>query len=276
MIKIPKLIISLLKKIKLYVFLKHIYYKNLKFLKLIKNNTENNLFSIFLNMEDDIQFIDIGVFKGSKIDCIVNINPYARVIGIEAFKDYYDNLKKKYQSNKNIKLLNYAISNKNNITSFYYNDKKIDKEAFSLKKNYKLNKIQKTKCKTLNKILNNKTASIVKIDTEGSEYDILKSSKKIIIKNKPAIFVETTEKTFKNIVKFFKKYNYNAFVYEKHIFKKKLSNNWKKGNVISDNEFDNKLYEVSKFKDIKKGFMFNIVAIPIEKNKYLKKFKIIY
>ena len=276
MIKIPKILISFLKKIKLYVFLKHIYYKNLKFLKLIKNNTENNLFSIFLNMKDDFQFIDVGVFKGSKIDCIVNINPYARVIGIEAFKDYYDNLKKKYQSNKNIKLLNYAISNKNNTLNFYFNHKKVDKEAFSLKKNHKLNKIQKTKCKTLNNILNNKSASIIKIDTEGSEYDILKSSKKILLNNKPAIFVETTDKTFNSVVKFLKKYNYCAYVYEKHIFKKKLSNNWKKDNVISDDEFDNKLYEVSKFKDIKKGFMFNIVAIPIEKNRYLKKFKIIY
>ena len=35
------------------------------------------------------------------------------------------------------------------------------------------------------------------------------------------------------------------------------------------------LNEVSKFKNIKKGFMFNIVAIPMEKNRYLKKFKII-
>ena len=275
MIKIPKILIIFLKKIKLYVFLKHIYYKNLKFLKLIKNNTENNLFSIFLNMNDDFQFIDIGVFKGSKIDCLLNINPYARIIGIEAFTDYYDNLKKKYKGNKNIKLLNYAISNRNNISSFYFNNKKIDKEAFSLKKNYKLNKIQKIKCRTLDKILNNKSASIIKIDTEGSEYDILKSSKKIILYNKPALFVETTEKTFKNVVKFLKKYNYCSYIYEKNIFKKKLSNNWKKGNVISDDEFDNKLYEASKFKNIKNSFMFNIIAIPKEKKKLLNKFKII-
>ena len=275
MIKIPKILIIFLKKIKLYVFLKHIYYKNLKFLKLIKNNTENNLFSIFLNMNDDFQFIDIGVFKGSKIDCLLNINPYARIIGIEAFTDYYDNLKKKYKENKNIKLLNYAISNRNNISSFYFNNKKIDKEAFSLKKNYKLNKIQKIKCRTLDKILNNKSASIIKIDTEGSEYDILKSSKKIILYNKPALFVETTEKTFKNVVKLLKKYNYYIYIYEKYIFKKKLSNNWKKGNVISDDEFDNKLYEASKFKNIKNSFMFNIIAIPKEKKKLLNKFKII-
>ncbi len=275
MIKIPKILIIFLKKIKLYVFLKHIYYKNLKFLKLIKNNTENNLFSIFLNMNDDFQFIDIGVFKGSKIDCLLNINPYARIIGIEAFTDYYDNLKKKYKGNKNIKLLNYAISNRNNISSFYFNNKKIDKEAFSLKKNYKLNKIQKIKCRTLDKILNNKSASIIKIDTEGSEYDILKSSKKIILYNKPALFVETTEKTFKNVVKLLKKYNYYIYIYEKYIFKKKLSNNWKKGNVISDDEFDNKLYEASKFKNIKNSFMFNIIAIPKEKKKLLNKFKII-
>lgn len=261
--------------IRLYVFFKHIYYKNLKFLKLIKNNTENNLFSIFLDMKDDFQFIDIGVFKGSKIDCIININPYARIIGIEAFKNYYDSLKIKYKNNKKIKLFNYAISNKNITSNFYFNKNKIDEEAFSLKKNNKLSKIQKTKCRKLNKILNNKTASIIKIDTEGSEYDILKSSKKILLNNKPAIFMETTDKTFNHVVKLFEKYNYHAYVYEKNIFKKKLYNNWKKGNVISNNEFDNKLYEVSKFKDIRNSFMFNIIAIPKEKKNLLNKFKII-
>ena len=275
MIKIPKILISFLKKIKLYVFLKHIYYQNLKFLKLIKNNTENNLFSIFLNMKDDFQFIDVGVFKGSKIDCIININPYSRIIGIEPFKKYYDNLKLKYKSNKNIKLLNYAASNKNNISSFYFNSRTIDKEAFSLKKNYRLNKVQKTKCRTLNKILSKKSVSIIKIDTEGSELDILENSTKILLNNKPTIFVETTDKTFKNIVKLFEKYDYYTYVYEKNIFKKKLSNNWIKGNVITNSEFDNKLFETSKFYNIKKCFMFNIIAIPKEKKKLLNKFNII-
>jgi FkbM family methyltransferase len=227
-------------------------------------------------MKDDFQFIDIGVFKGSKIDCITNINPYARIIGVEAFKDYYDNLKIKYKKNQNIKLFNYAISDQNNISRFYFNNQKIDKEAFSLKKNNKFNKIQKTKCRTLIKILKNKSASIIKIDTEGSEYDILKSSKKILSNNKPALFIETTDKTFKDIINFLQKYNYFAYVYEKNIFKKKLKNNWKKGNVISNNEFDNKLYETSQFYNIKKSFMFNIIAIPEEKKKYLKNFKIIY
>ena len=37
-------------------------------------------------MKDDFQFIDIGVFKGSKIDCIININPYARIIELRLLK----------------------------------------------------------------------------------------------------------------------------------------------------------------------------------------------
>ena len=44
---------------------------------------------------------------------------------------------------------------------------------------------------------------------------------------------------------------------------------------MSDDEFDNKLYEASKFKSIKNSFMFNIIAIPKEKKKLLNKFKII-
>ena len=226
-------------------------------------------------MKDDFQFIDIGVFKGSKIDCIININPYARIIGVEPFKNYYDNLKIKYKNNKNIKLLNYAVSNKNTISNFYYNNKIVDKEAFSLKKDNKFNKIQKIKCKTLIKILKNKSASIIKIDTEGSEYDILKISKNILLHNKPAIFIEITDKTFKNIINFFKKNNYHSYIYEKNIFKKKLKNNWKKGNVITNNEFNNELYECDKFKNVKKSFMFNIIAIPKENKKNLKNFKII-
>lgn len=226
-------------------------------------------------MKCDIQFLDIGVFKGSKIDCILNINPYSKIIGIEPFKKYFLDLKKKYKNNKNINILNYAISDKEGLKNFYYNSKEIDKESFSLKKNIKLNKIKKIYTKKIVDILKNKTASIIKIDTEGSEYDILKNSKNILSKKKIVFFIETTHLTFKKIKKLLKIYNYKVYVYEFHLFKKKLKNNWKDGNVIKNDEFTPIIYTAKAFDNCKNEFMFNIVAVPEKKKTFLKKFIIL-
>jgi FkbM family methyltransferase len=274
LIKIPKFIISFLKLLNLYVLVKHIYYKYFKFIHLIKNNNENNLFEIFLNRKSDIQFLDIGTYKGNKIDQILNINPYSKIIGIEPFSKYYLSLKKKYSHNQNIKILNYAISDTNSVRKFYYNNIKIDKEAFSLKKSNKFKKIQIVNTKKLSDIVLQKSISIIKIDTEGSEYDILKKSKKIFLKKQTAFFVETTHLTFGNLKKLFKNNEYEIYIYEYNIFKNKLKNNWSKKNVIQNDEFDNTLYEAKTFNTVSNEFMCNIIAIPLNKKNLLKNFLI--
>jgi len=275
-IKVPKFIIFLLKLIGIYNYSKFIYYKYLRFFKLIKDNLENNLFSIFLNSSDEIQFIDVGCYKGSKIDCIMNINSYSRVIGIEPFVNYYEKLKKKYINKNNVKILNYAISDKNEYKNFYYNNNITDKEAFSLIKQNKLNKIQKIKCVKLTEILKKKKISIIKIDTEGSEFTILNASKEILKNQRPVFFVETTNLTYKRVCNLFKINNYKVFVYEINIFKKKLKNNWIMNNVVKNDEYNNELFCYKKFLKLKKNFMFNIIAIPFEKQNKLQNIKIQY
>lgn len=276
MIKVPKFIIFLLKLIGIYNYSKFIYYKYLRFFKLVKDNLENNLFSIFLNSYDEIQFIDVGCYKGSKIDCIMNINSYSKVIGIEPFVNYYEKLKKKYINKNNVKILNYAISDKNEYKNFYYNNNITDKEAFSLIKQKKLNKIQKIKCVKLTEILKKKKISIIKIDTEGSEFKILNASKEILKNQRPVFFVETTNLTYKHVCNLFKINNYKVFVYEINIFKKKLKNNWIFNNVIKNDEYNNELFCYKKFLKLKKDFMFNIIAIPFEKQNKLQNIKIQY
>ena len=276
MIKIPKFVILILKFIKIYTYLKFIYYKYLRFFNLVKDNLENNLFSIFINSSDDIQFIDVGSYAGNKIDNIININPYSKIIGVEPFIKYFKKLKKKYVNKKNIKILNYAISDKNEYKNFYYNYDIIDKEAFSLIKQKRLNKIQKIKCVKLSKIIKKKNVSIIKIDTEGNELKIINSSKEILKYQRPTFFIETTNLTFKYLCDLFEKYNYKIFVYEMNIFKKKLKNNWIEKNVLKNDEYKNELFYYKKFSTLKKNFMFNIVCIPLEKKNKLKNIKIKY
>ena len=60
---------------------------------------------------------------------------------------------------------------------------------------------------------------MIKIDTEGSELDVIKSSLKTIKKYKPLIIVEYNHINFLNIKKILIKFNYKCYIYEKNNFK---------------------------------------------------------
>ena len=75
--------------------------------------------------------------------------------------------------------------------------------------------------------------NLIKIDTEGSEYNVLLTSKRTIKKNKPIIIVEYNHGNFEKVLKLMKFYGYSAFSYNKKfvilnskqikIFKKKTN-----------------------------------------------------
>ena len=84
-------------------------------------------------------------------------------------------------------------------------------------------KKQKIKTKTLDNILisNNLPVSIIKIDVQGNELDVLKGSLQTIKKDKPALIIEVEDKLFSNpeknraeIAKIFEDFNYKCFLLE--------------------------------------------------------------
>ena len=85
----------------------------------------------------------------------------------------------------------------------------------------------------MNKFLNKKI-SIIKIDVEGNEPDVIKSGINLIKKQKPIIYLENNKRTknntnFAKIDPILRKYNYKCFFYnyETNIFSKKYDNKTK-------------------------------------------------
>jgi len=274
MIKFPRLLIYILKTIRVYETLKNIYIKHLKFLGILKDDIETNLFFIFLNIKKKNIFVDIGANKGYKIDQAILVNRHTKILAFEPFYKYYIFLKKKYNKNLQVSLFNKAVDKNISTKYFYYNNKKIDAEAFSLIKNEKFNKKKKVFTTTLDKELENTNIDIIKIDVEGSEYNVLQGSIKIITKNKPVLFIEATHKTLFDVNLFLLKNNYLLFIYEYNIFKKKLNNNWVEGNVITNDKYKKKLFTLSSFINTKKFFMVNLVCVHRSRLEDLKKITI--
>ena len=103
------------------------------------------------------------------------------------------------------------------LSSTDYNNLKFRLNFFfnKINKNFKLIK-EKIKIQKLDRL--NLKPDLIKIDTEGSELDVIKSSLKTIKKYKPLIIVEYNHINFLNIKKILIKLGYKAYIYENNNF----------------------------------------------------------
>ena len=143
-----------------------------------------------------INVIDIGAHKGETIDLILNNFNVEKIFSFEPNKKLYENLRNKYFKKRDfIQILNLGIGQNNEIkelnimtdtSSSTFNE--IDKKSvyfqrkekifnfFSNNKNF-FDQKQKIKIDSLSNIIeekNIKNINILKIDTEGYEYNVLK------------------------------------------------------------------------------------------------------
>ena len=134
MIYLPNIIISLIKKLRLYNFLKKIYKKILERfisfeIKTIENYIINNL------VEKNFgAIIDVGAHKGDKTSLFLKFFPKNNYYLFEPFDKYYQIIKSKFNNNNNIKIYKKGVSNYEGSGNFYTSNKKIYAESFSLKK----------------------------------------------------------------------------------------------------------------------------------------------
>ena len=121
------------------------------------------------------------------------------------------------------------------------------------------------------KELKNKKILLIKIDVEQLELDVMIGGKKLLIKNRPFLLFETTNKNINKTKIFLQKINYLLYAYEYYIFKdnnfvfKNPIKSWQDNNLIKSNIYEKKLYEINAFKN-KKSYMLNLFALPKEKN----------
>jgi FkbM family methyltransferase len=160
-------------KLKLFKFIQKIFI--IFNFKLYYSKDRNFLKNIII---DDI--IDVGVAEGTNF--LLKKFPNANYYFIEANKKYYNHIEEKLLPLYKSKLFKVAAGNFEGEKKFYLSG---PISSFYKRKKINFNNSIKIKVKTLDKILLNEkisTRSILKIDCEGGELDVLKGASKILKK----------------------------------------------------------------------------------------------
>ena len=162
-------------------------------------------------------FIDIGAFKGKYTDLILDIQKKCKITMFEPQNKYYSLLKEKFKNNPNIEIIKIGLSdkeafldlkiNKHEITSTFsqLNDsnKYLNYKAILFGSNLKnmTTNMENVQVFTLGQIFEKKqlqNVDLVKIDTEGHEYEVLYGAQNYI-KNINYILIEFhMDKIYKN------------------------------------------------------------------------------
>ncbi len=135
--------------------------------------------------------IDVGCHKGEIMDVILKYAPSGTHFGFEPIPYLNKNLHSKYGSK--VKIYNYALADFEGTSTFNLVD---SNPAYSGLKKRKYDKVeQDSKIEVSVKKLDDVIAhdikiDLIKIDTEGAEYQVLQGARKLIEKNKPAIIFE--------------------------------------------------------------------------------------
>ena len=174
--------------------------------------------------------IDVGAHNGESIYNFLKQNQLSKIISIEPNRKNYEIIKSRYKLDKRIRILNYLIANKKK--SFIFTPILLNKELSQMSStslgllkqrikfffNIKLSKFsfRKTIVKTIKIDQLKLNPNIIKIDTEGSELEVLKSAKKTIKIYKPIIIVEYNHNNFIKIDKLMKNFDYNSYQYSKN------------------------------------------------------------
>ena len=163
-----------------------------------------------------INMIDIGCHKGKYFDLFSKFYRIKKAVLIEPQIKYFNYLKKNTEK-KNIKVFNYAVSDKNGYKNFYINHHdltsslntinqknsflKIKSKIFGLKTEDMIRTKLKVKVQKLDFLIEKlkiRKFDLIKIDTEGHELEVLQGGRKFIKKFKIILIEFRNDDVFKN------------------------------------------------------------------------------
>ena len=180
--------------------------------------------------KNKILFIDCGCNYGFYSFYTASLSKKNLIISIEASKETAKEFRKNLKLNnfENVRLENSAISNADN-DYILFNESENDWESSQIHNkfhSYSVSKVQTIKIDTLIKSINfNDFLTIIKLDVEGNEMNVLKGATNFIEKTSPFIIIEISKYIFenKNNIEYLKNFllNYEYSMY--NISKKKES-----------------------------------------------------
>lgn len=136
-----------------------------------------------LSKNKNLVVLDVGANKGNFSSIFNKNSKNSEIHVIEPSLINFEFLKKKFMNNINIRIANFAISNKNKNFKLFYDVKgsplaSLNKRLF-LGTKRKMTSYEIVKCTTLRKYIKEnikkKIIDVIKLDTEGNELNCLKS-----------------------------------------------------------------------------------------------------
>ena len=175
---------------------------------LIKNSFSESKFLKSI-ITDEAVVVDVGSNVGSFIKLILNTNKKTNVYSIEPNNKLIKFQKNKFKNRKNIKFYNFAIDIKNGNRTLYVRNPSSHSSFFKTHQEEKFNNIVETvevQTNTLEKFFvdqNITKITLLKIDIEGQDYEVLRSTKDLLLNNKiDYIKIEANQDYFKKIMEF--------------------------------------------------------------------------
>ncbi len=191
-----------------------------------------------------INIIDVGASDGISSKFFLNNLNVNKIFCFEPQKTFYPDLFDLKKKNSNIRIFKHGLGLKKNdqilfvpYTSFFGKIFYLSTYTFPKKKDLlkqiKLDfliqpKVEKIKIKLKKFKPTKDKIDLIKIDTNGSEYDVILSLINLIKKYKPVLIIENND--VKNIYNFLSKYGYQKFFVSKGLLKRHINQN--SGNVI--------------------------------------------
>ena len=218
-------------------------YKKFNFIFFFVEKNQFNFLKKINNNYKNFFILNIGSNHNQNCRIMLKINPNFKIVNFDPNMPKLKN--NEFKNFKNVKNSNFGAFNKNikkKLYIPYYKNFSLDSLSSLSKKNirsylneHKLDvkkihfKVKLCKFVKLDKF--NYQTFFLKVDTEGSEIDVLKGLNKTIKKHNPIILLENNGyKNDKNvpqlkvIINYLKKFKYKSFYYENNCFKKGSKN----------------------------------------------------
>lgn len=184
-------------------------------------------------LDENEVFLDVGANIGATSIPLAKANPSCEFHLFEPHPAIYENLETNVSLNRlpNLLLSNQAVSDNTSETITFYAQKESNNMGLSstrLNPDIEQYDIINVKCVSLDQRFLNytKRIAVIKIDTQGNEWPVLKSARKLISKYRPLVLFEFESEYYEDnddesaraeIVQFFEQMGYDLFNINKNL-----------------------------------------------------------